>query len=144
MRCYNCGSEMPANLSFCIHCARRMVFPFPPFNRFALAKKEVTLPCNLPLDEVDIRIFQSCFNNVLFNLRGRNVLPNGYEYFLHTLPSAFTWGEYIHIRVFSTKNGTSVNIFSRLVIPICLFSFGRNKKNIRRIMQRLDMSNVKI
>ncbi len=73
MRCYNCGSEMPANLSFCIHCARRMVFPFPPFNRFALAKKEVTLPCNLSLDEVDIRIFQSCFNNVLFNLRGRNV-----------------------------------------------------------------------
>lgn len=143
MFCKFCGKEIREEASMCIHCGSltetSAVPSFSDFNKRGLSKMEVTLPCPLSPKEIDARMLNLSKFGVLFDVVGRNILRDGFEYSLTIDMGLCSFGELMYIRSFHTNQGTLVNIFSKCVFPLQFISWGKHQRNIAKIKNVLEM-----
>jgi hypothetical protein len=145
MLCSNCGAQINDKAAICVHCHTPVrgfgIPPFPPFKKsgFLFASTEITRPCALSLNEIDSRMCNLSNYQVFFDLTGRNILPNGFEYKLSANMGIWSYGETIYVSATQYGPSTQINIFSKCVFPQ-LISWGKNRRNIRQIARALDIN----
>lgn len=143
MFCRNCGADILDNAAICIKCGclveRRSIPHFSYFSKSGISKSEETLPCPLTTNEVDSRMLNLSKYDVLFDLVGRNITDDGFEYSLTADIGLCSFGELIYVRCFATNHGTMVNIFSKCAFPLQLFAWGKHGRNIRKIKNVLGI-----
>lgn len=143
MFCRKCGTEIKNNATFCVNCgtktAERLVPSFACFNKGGISKSEVTLPCPLSPEQIDERMLNLPRFGVYFDLVGRNVLPNGFEYSLTAGIGLCSWGELIYVRSIASGQGTMVNIFSKCAFPLQIIAWGKHDRNIEKIRLALGI-----
>lgn len=144
MFCRNCGAEIKDNAFMCVNCgaqtAERLVPSFHRFDKGGLSKSEVTLPCPLSPLQIDERMLNLSKYGLLFEVVGRNVLSDGFEYSLTANMGICSWGELLYVRCTDSKCGTMVNIFSKCAFPLQIFAWGKHERNIEKIKFALDMN----
>lgn len=144
MFCKNCGAQINDKAVICVHCGAqicsRIIPTFSSFDKWGISKSEVTLPCRLSPEEVDDRMCNLSRYGILFNLVGRNVFSDGFEYSLTVNIGLCSWGELMYVKCTKTNEGSMVNIFSKCAFPLQICAWGKHDRNIAKIESALGIS----
>ena len=137
MVCKNCGAEISDKAFICVHCGTqtcsRSIPSFAGFDKSAISKSEETFTCHLSPNDADTRMCDLSAYGVLFNIVGRNVLTNGFEYSLEANVGLCSWGELIYVKVEKTDGGSIVTVFSKCAFPAQIIAWGKHGRNIAKI-----------
>lgn len=143
MFCTKCGAQIKNNANMCVNCGtltkRGLIPSFSKFSKSGLSKSEITQPSPLSPMEVDERILNLSSYGLLFNVIGRNVLFDGFEYSIKAEMGLCSWGELIYIKCIENNHGSIVNIFSKCAFPLQIIAWGKHEQNIYAIKSVLDM-----
>lgn len=137
--CINCGAEISDKAVMCVHCGAMMraaghIPRFGDFDRSGIARRyECTEDISLSPQEVDARMCNLSAYGVYFDLVGRNVLADGFEYSLQANIGCCSWGECIYVGCFRTGGGSRLNIFSKCAMPVQLLDWGKNRRNVNAL-----------
>ena len=144
MFCRNCGAVIKSNAVICVECGvqtTEMFIPsFSTFDKGGISKSEITLPCLLSPTQVDGRMLNLSRYGILFDIVGRTVLVNGFEYSLTTKIGICSWGELMYVRSIAHGRGSMVDIFSKCAFPLQIFAWGKHERNIEKIKEVLAMN----
>lgn len=143
MFCKNCGAQIKNNAIMCVNCgtltSTRLIPPFVNFSKNGISKSEITQNSPLSPIEIDERILNLSKYGLLFDVIGRNVLSNGFEYSITANMGLCSWGELIYIKCIENSHQSTVNIFSKCAFPFQIIAWGKHKRNINAIKSVLDM-----
>lgn len=138
MFCRNCGAEISDKAVMCVHCGATIhsghIPRFGGFDRSGIARRyECTEDISLSPQEVDARMCNLSAYGVYFDLVGRNVLADGFEYSLQANIGPCSWGENIYVGCFRAGGGSRLNIFSKCAMPVQLLDWGKNRRNVNAL-----------
>ena len=143
MFCKKCGAQIKNNAIMCVNCGtlttKRLIPSFHKFSKSGLSKSEITQQSPLSPMEVDERILNLSRYGLLFDVIGRNVLVDGFEYSITANMGLCSWGELIYIKCTENNHGSIVNIFSKCAFPLQIIAWGKHERNINAIKHVIDM-----
>lgn len=142
MFCKTCGAEISDRAFICVHCGAqtcgRIIPAFAGFNRSGISKGEESFSCHLTPNDVDARMCNLSAYGVSFNVVGRNVLPDGFEYSLTTNIGPCSWGELMYVKCIHKGEESLVTVFSKCAFPAQIIAWGKHGRNIAKIRNALN------
>ena len=141
MFCKSCGAEISDKAVVCVHCGvqtcTRVIPGFAYFDKSGISKSEESFLCRLSPNEVDARMCNLSAYGAIFDLVGRNALPDGFEYSLSANIGLCSWGELIYVRCAQHDAGSYVTVFSKCAFPLQVIAWGKHGRNIAQIRNAL-------
>lgn len=110
---------------------------FPNFDKNALSSREESFTCPLTTEQVDEKMCNLSAHGISFNLIGRNILLDGFEYSLSVKINFFSFGERMYVKCIQNNTGSFVTVFSKCVYPLQVSAWGKHAKNIDKIKNLL-------
>lgn len=142
MICKKCGAEINDKAVVCVHCGTRTCLRdipgFSSFENSGALRSERSFETDLEPGEVDDRVCSLSQYGLLFEVVGRNVIPNGFEYKLTTNMGIRSIGEQMYVRCERRKTGTHVYVLSQGIHWVQLITFGKNAENVRALQRVLS------